>query len=252
MAGRYQYSERTFTDRVIQLEGSHNARDLGGLPTEDGRVTARGRLVRAEFTALVEPGDVDVLIHKIGLKTVVDIRRPSETRHESAPWDEHGVRWHNFPFGLGRGAAVASAGADFPGVYLGYLEHDPATVAQAVATLLEPGNLPAMFHCAAGKDRTGVLSALLLDVLGVTHDAIADDYAMSADAVEPILARLSAQAPYRKMLQGYDVGEHMPHREHMLEFLARLHQRHGGTAEWLSAQRVDPTLIERFRAALLA
>ncbi len=207
--------------------------------------------MRAEFTALVEPGDVDVLIHKIGLKTVVDIRRPAETRHESAPWDEHGVRWVNYPFGLGRGAAVANAGADFPSVYLGYLEHDPATVAQAVATLLEPDNLPAMFHCAAGKDRTGVLSALLLDTLGVSRDAIADDYAMSADAVEPILARLSGQGPYRKMLAGYDTAAHMPHREHMLEFLGRLHERHGGAAEWLRTQRVDPALIERFRGALL-
>ena len=207
--------------------------------------------MRAEFTALIEPGDVDVLVHEIGLKTVVDIRRPSETRHESAPWDEHGVRWLNYPFGLGRGAAVANAGADFPAVYMGYLENDPATVAQAVATLLEPDNLPAMFHCAAGKDRTGVLSALLLDLLGVPHDAIADDYAMSGDAVVPILERLSQQTPYRKMLEGYDPAAHMPDREVMLEFLNRLHDRHGGAAAWLHGHGVDPALIERFRAALL-
>ena len=203
--------------------------------------------MRAEFTALIEPGDVDVLVHEIGLRTVVDIRRRSETRYESAPWDEHGIKWLNYPFGLGRGAAVANAGADFPTVYMGYLEHDPTTVAQAVTTLLEPDNLPAMFHCAAGKDRTGVLSALLLDTLGVTRDAIADDYAMSADAVEPILARLSVQDPYRKMLKGYDPAEHMPEREHMLEFLERL----GGAAAWLLAQGVDPALIERFRSTLL-
>ncbi len=207
--------------------------------------------MRAEFTALIEPGDVDVLVHEIGLKTVVDIRRRSETRHESAPWDEHGVRWLNYPFGLGRGAAVASAGADFPAVYMGYIENDPKTVAEAVSTLLEPDHLPAMFHCAAGKDRTGVLSALLLDTLGVTRDAIADDYAMSGDAVEPILERLSAQDPYRKMLEGYDPAEHMPHRQHMLDFLTRLHSNHGGAAAWLQTQGVDLALIQRFRAALL-
>ena len=223
-----------------------------GFAPEDGRVTARGQLVRAEFTALVEPGDVDVLIHKIGLKTVVDIRRPSRDPVRVRTVGRARRALAQLPLRARQRRRRRDRRRRLSGVYLGYLEHDPATVAQAVATLLEPDNLPAMFHCAAGKDRTGVLSALLLDTLGVSRDVIADDYVMSADAVEPVLARLSAQGPYRKMLEGYDPAEHMPHREHMLEFLARLHERHGGAAEWLRTQRVDPALIERFRGALLA
>ena len=150
------------------------------------------------------------------------------------PWADHGIRWHNFPFGLGKGAAVAAGGADFAAVYLGDLDTDPVTVIQAVETLLDPDNHPAMFHCAAGKDRTGVLSALLLDVLGVPHDAIAEDYAMSAAGTGPILARLAAQPPYERMLAGYTVEEHLPDPNVMLDFLARL----GGVLQWLTRHGV--------------
>ncbi len=240
------------SERVIELEGAHNVRDLGGLPTEDRRSTVYGRLVRAEFTDLIAATDVDLLVHRIGLRTVVDIRRPSETRHESVAWDEHRVTWHNFPFGLGKGAAVAGAGADFAAVYLSYLETDPATVVQAVEVLLDPANHPAMFHCAAGKDRTGVLSALLLDVAGVLPEAIAEDYAMSAVGIEAVLARLAGQRPYERMLADYAVEEHLPHPEFMVDFLRRLHETHGGAASWLGRHGVEAEQLERFRAAILA
>jgi protein-tyrosine phosphatase len=237
--------------RVIELEGAHNVRDLGGLPAGDGRTTLQGRLVRAEFTDLIATADVDLLVGRIGLRTVVDIRRPSEARYESVPWAEHGVRWHNFPFGLGKGAAVAVAGADFAAVYLGYLETDPVTVVAAVETLLDRDNHPAMFHCAAGKDRTGVLSALLLDVLGVPHAAIADDYAMSAAGIEPILARLAAQPPYERMLAGYTLEEHIPDPEVMLAFLRRLDEKFGGAEGWLLSHGVQTESLARFRGAML-
>jgi protein-tyrosine phosphatase len=240
------------SDRIIPLAGAHNARDLGGLPTGDGRTTAFGRLLRAEFTDLVAEGDLDLLVHRIGLRTVVDLRRRGAARHESVPWHEHGVMWVNCPFGLGRGAAVANAGADFVEVYLGYLETDPATVVNAVETLLDPANHPAMLHCAAGKDRTGVLAALLLDVLGVGHAAIAEDYAMSAGAVAPVLARLSAQAPYREMLRDYDVAAHMPDPDVMLAFLRRLQDTHGGARGWLLGHGVDGRWLDAFAESMLS
>jgi protein-tyrosine phosphatase len=101
-----------------------------------------------------------------------------------------------------------------------------------------------MTHCAAGKDRTGVLAALLLDVLEVTHAA-------SGDAVAPVLARLSAQAPYREMLRDYDVTAHMPDPEVMLSFLRRLHETHGGARGWLLEQGVSADRLDGFAESTL-
>jgi hypothetical protein len=108
-----------------------------------------------------------------------------------------------------------------------------------------------MFHCAAGKDRTGVLSALLLDVLGVGWSAIASDYAMTAAGLEPVLARLAAQPPYREMLAGYTVEEHLPHPDVMLDFLMRLDRGYGGAAGWLTRHGVSEAVLQRFRDATL-
>ena len=133
--------------------------------------------MRAEFTALVEPGDVDVLIHEIGLKTVVDIRRPAETRYESAPWDEHGVRWLNFPFGLGRGTAVATAGADFPGVYWATSSTIRPLSSRPSRRCSSPTTCPRCFTAPRARTGPACSARCLLDTLGVTRDVIADDYA---------------------------------------------------------------------------
>ena len=238
--------------RVITLAGAHNVRDLGGLPTRDGGTTAFGRLIRAEFTDLVAGDDLARLFHEIGLRTVVDLRRRGEARHESVPWDRHGVRWVNCAFGLGRGAAVATAGARFVEVYLGYLDADPDTVVRAVDTLLDPAAHPAMLHCAAGKDRTGVLAALLLDVAGVEPEAIAEDYAMSATNLDRVLERLSRQPPYAEMLRDYDLAAHTPDANVMREFLRRLHERDGGASGWLRARGVTRQRLDAFRRSMIA
>jgi hypothetical protein len=237
--------------RVVRLTGGHNVRDLGGLPTTDGRRTRFGRLLRGEFMDLLAEGDAQILVDTMGLRTVVDLRRKSETVAASAEWAAHNVRVVHCPFGLGGRAPVHGAGEGFLKSYLAYVEAGAEQVLQAVTELSRPGSHPAMFHCAAGKDRTGVLGAIILDVLGVRRDAIAHDYAMSADGMEHVLTRLAQLEPYREMLDGWTIEQHVPDPAVILEFLRRLDESHGGAAGWLGGQGIDAPSLDRFRAVML-
>jgi protein-tyrosine phosphatase len=237
--------------RVLRLAGADNVRDLGGLPAGPGRRTATGRIFRGELLPILVEQDVEILIREVGLRTVVDLRTRGEVRHEAGRWLEHEVAWVNCPFRLGKLAPVPGPGADFVSAYLGFLEGGPGAVVLAVETLIDPDNQPALFHCAAGKDRTGVLSALLLDVLGVPHDVIAEDYALTSLALPQVFGRLVEIEPYRRSLADAVVADHEPHAATMSAFLEALHRRHGGGEAWLLAQGIAPSLVARYREMMV-
>ena len=92
-----------------------------------------------------------------------------------------------------------------------------------------------MVHCAAGKDRTGVVVALALAVAGVGHDDIVADYAMTADVIEALFAKLAASPTYAGDMESRDVASHTPRAETMDRVLTLLDERHGGAAGWLEA-----------------
>lgn len=236
-------------DRVLRLAGADNVRDLGGLQTSDGREVRRGRLFRGELM-LIE-ADVELLIARVGLRTVVDLRTRGEVRHNLARWVDHEVDWIHCPFSLGRLAPVPGPGADYVASYMSFLEAGSGPVLLATRTLMSPGSHPALFHCAAGKDRTGVLCALLLDVLGVVHRAIAEDYAMTSDRLPQVLRRLGALEPYKRTLAGSDAADHEARAETMLAFLSELNERHGGAEAWFIAQGLSTDQLAAYRAAML-
>jgi len=238
-------------DRVLRLKGADNVRDLGGLPTADGRATRRGRIFRGELLPALLADDVQILVRRAGLRTVVDLRSRSEVRHEAGSWFEHDVAWVNAPLRLGKFGPVPGPGADYVAGYMGFLSGGPEAILLAVRTLMDPASQPALFHCAAGKDRTGVLCGLLLDVLGVRRTAIADDYAQTATGLPHVFARLVVIEPYRRTLAGADPADHEPFAETMLAFLDEVDRRHGGTEAWLVGQGLEPGLIAGFRTDML-
>jgi protein tyrosine/serine phosphatase len=238
-------------DRVLRLAGADNVRDLGGLPTVDGRRTRRGRLFRGELIAPLLEADVEILVAQVGLRSVVDLRTRGEVRHIPGTWLEHGVAWIHCPFRLGEFGPVPGPGADYVAGYLGFLAADPRPVLLAAGTLMKPDSHPALFHCAAGKDRTGVLSALLLDVLGVSRPVIAEDYAMTSHGLAHVLARLADLEPYSRTLKDADAADHEAVAETMIAFLEALDRRHGGAEAWFVAHGLARDAIDRFRAAML-
>jgi protein tyrosine/serine phosphatase len=117
---------------------------------------------------------------------------------------------------------------------------------------MNPDFHPALFHCAAGKDRTGVLSALLLNVLGVARESIGEDYAMTAQALPQVLERLTGIEPYRASLKGAVAADHEARAETIVDFLEALDQQHGGAEAWLRAHGLAGQELDAFRGAMLA
>ena len=134
--------------------------------------------------------------------------------------------------------------------YLSYLRRRPDSIVGSLQTIARAEGA-ALVHCAAGKDRTGVVVALALDAVGVERDAIVADYLASGDRIEEIMARLVSSSTYRAELQGHDPRQHAPAPGTMERFLAIVDERFGGSVEWLSAYGLGPSDLERLRRRLV-
>jgi protein tyrosine/serine phosphatase len=105
-------------------------------------------------------------------------------------------------------------------------------------------------HCAAGKDRTGVVVALALDAAGVDRDAIVDDYMATTARIDGIMARLISSPTYRSELEGHDPQAHAPVAGTMERVLEVLDDRFGGSAAWLSARGMTDAELDRLSRRL--
>ena len=238
-------------DRFIPLAGADNVRDLGDLPAADGRRTRRGRLLRGEFTPGLTEDDIELLVRRMGLRTVVDLRTRSEIRDAPGAFASHDVAVVSCPLPVVSHEPLPGADEDLLVTYLGFLEADPEPMLNALRTLLDPANHPALFHCAAGKDRTGALSAVLLELLGVPREVNAQDYALTGPRVDSVFRRLSALDTYRDRLSGLSDVVRSAEEETLIAFLDALDERHGGVRGWVEARGVSEDELSAFRDALL-
>jgi protein-tyrosine phosphatase len=252
----------------IDLEGAVNVRDLGGLPGEDGRQTVGGRLLRADNLQDLTPADVARLVDDIGVTTVVDLRSSAELEHEgAAPLDAvPGVRHAHHPVLPELGSATDAIAealltrirrdkSRFPddptcGHYLGYLDDRPDQVVAALRSIARDQGA-ALVHCAAGKDRTGVVVALALTAAGVRPDAVIADYAATGDRVEAILGRLRRSRTYGKDIDRQPVVAHLARPETMAAFLEQMDVRYGGVVSWLADHGFGDDDLRMLRVKLL-
>jgi protein-tyrosine phosphatase len=253
--------ERVSSSRWIDLDGAANVRDLGGLSTVDGRRTRPNRLIRSDSLQGLTDADVRVLVDKHEVRAVADLRtevevdlegpgpmtrEPSvEVRHfslfpeaghntDAAALDEHApivLPWQNRGTDLGE-PDDRRQGAS--GVYLRYLDERPDS-ALAALRLVADTDGATIVHCAAGKDRTGVVTALALAAVGVAREAIIDDYVLTAERIEAILGRLRASRTYADDLQNQTVDTHRPRAAAMRRLLDTLDESYGGAPAWLRA-----------------
>jgi protein-tyrosine phosphatase len=258
------------TVKWIDLDGAVNVRDLGGLATDDGRMTMDRRLLRADNLQDLSAGDVKLLVDEIGVTTVVDLRAPAEVASEGpGPLTRVGTVRHAYRSVLPElGAATDVAAAALAsrrdgalaryaedirvGYYLGYLEDRPDQVVEALRSIAQASGA-ALVNCAAGKDRTGVVVALALSAVGVRHDAIVADYAATAERIEAILDRLRASRTYADDINSRPDAalQDAPRAETMSAFLGQLGERYGGAVRWLADRGFTDGDLGALQAKLL-
>ncbi len=245
----------------IPLDGAVNARDLGGLPTVDGRVTRSGVLLRADNLQDLTPGDIGELQRR-GLGTVLDLRTSAEVeilgpgplratpvRHVHLDLIPHGFEGHSVLERTIPDESAPEHAVDH--LYFDYVRDAPDEVATALRTIADPSSGAVLVHCAAGKDRTGVVVALALSLVGVRRDAVIADYARTDERIEGIVGRLLASPLYSEHAGGRSLDSFRPHSWNMERFLDRIDSEYGGVHGLAMSVGVDEQAVARLSRRLL-
>jgi hypothetical protein len=216
------------SERRLRVDGLFNARDLGGLALRTGGATPRGRVFRSEGVDRLT-ADGWQAVHDAGIRTIVDLRAPSETAKDTGvrpEWSTTVVVDHD---GLD---AAPSFWADYwesglvgtPLYYGPHLDRLPERTGAALRAIAraEPGGV--LFHCAGGRDRTGIVALALLTIAGVEPEEIVADYLVTVDNAPALLASIgvppnegkiealcaehgtSVEGAFRAAVDGFDVG----------------------------------------------
>jgi protein-tyrosine phosphatase len=237
--------------RVLPLESAFNVRDLGHLPVRGRRSTRCGLLFRADSLDWLTPADRHLLFDELGVGTVIDLRTRREAGGDGLsdarlfpavrvlsipliPDEEMEVE----PFPVGDPSAVAEH-------YLGYLDgggREARSVVEAIAESIDSGT-PVLFHCAAGRDRTGVVAALVLLIVGVTRQGVVADYLESNRFAAELTRRLSRNPMYRHH-ERLDTSATKVDRRAIVRFIQLLDERYGGARKWAHSVGIPDDTIE--------
>ncbi|MGH3741772.1 MAG: tyrosine-protein phosphatase [Micromonosporaceae bacterium] len=238
--------------RDLAWSGCVNVRDIGGLPTRDGRRTRTGVLIRAEALHHLDLDGVSA-VGALGPGAIIDLRSNWELG-EPHPFAEspayRRIPWIDDERDAERDPDTERTLAD---LYRGSLDRNTRQVAAIVGAVADTRTGPVVVHCHAGKDRTGLLVAVLLDLVGVVRDEIAADYALSE-------ARLASRAKARAAAEPVETqgsggiaalfARTLP--ETILRSLQHLDRQHGGSRGYLTACGVQKSMIEEVSRRLLA
>ena len=245
--------------RSLAWDGCFNVRDLGGLETAAGGRTRRGAVVRADnVRRLTAAGWESALGH--GVRRLVDLRFEGEGAGEPSPPDDVEVvavslfgppdpgRAKKFDDRMRDADDVAAV---FATSYINTLERSPGVIVEAVAAVADsdPGQ-GVVVHCFAGKDRTGIIAALLLGVAGVPDEIVAADYAASGPGVEALSAPWFAKADSDEVLALRRRVVQAPHAA-MAAVLAWLRADRGGADAYLRDAGLTDAQLERLRVRLI-
>jgi protein-tyrosine phosphatase len=238
------------TERVRPIDGTFNFRDLGGYPTTDGRRTRWRMMYRSDSLHRVTGAS----LMDVGLRSVVDLRYPAECEKEpctvGAP---DPVRYHALPMFENPQRPSDGSVPELDRIYRLIVDTRQSQLVRVLDTLASPDALPAVVFCTAGKDRTGVVVAMLLALLGVERTAIVADYAVSASllADSPLGDRVRASFTERGLDPALADRLLISPPDHMERLLTYVDETYGGVEALAIRAGLAPRRIDDLRGVLL-
>ncbi|SCL29808.1 Protein tyrosine/serine phosphatase [Micromonospora nigra] len=239
-------------NRRIALSSAFNFRDVGGYRGHAGRTVRWGRLYRSDSLHRIGPDDHEAFT-ALGVRTVIDLRRPQEVARDGRVPDLDGLTYrHIHPEHADWAEKPYAPGADLARYladrYADLAQTGTAGLAEAIGLIADSTAAPVVVHCVAGKDRTGIVCALTLSVLGVHDDDIVADYALSTEASQRFSAWLRQTLPE---VQDVPAPFLASPAETMRLFLAELREGHGSVEDYLRHAGVSSAQLTALRTHLL-
>ncbi|MCA9971441.1 MAG: tyrosine-protein phosphatase [Anaerolineales bacterium] len=242
----------TAAARRVVLQGAYNVRHVGGYATGNGRFTRAHAFFRADSLHAITPADTETLLEH-GIQTIIDLRDTAEqTARPNRLAQAPGVDYHHVPlYEHWNRFAVGETGLVSLSRYNELLLARCQAPLRRVFGLLAERPFPALVHCAVGKDRTGLVAGMVLDLAGVPRPQIMADYSHSFGYLTPVLDEWRARA----VVDGFDAAEYeqilRSPPEVMAETLAHLKHVYGGTAAYLAQIGLSAAELERIRERVL-
>lgn len=238
------------SQRHLAIEGTFNLRDLGGYPLAGGRTRWR-RLLRSDgLHRLGEEGISSLLAE--GVATVIDLRRHEECRVQPNPFaDSPAVAYYNVSLFDQLAPGAMSDQDVLYDLYIQALVRRQEAIAQVLRMIADAAEGTVLFHCTAGKDRTGIIAALLLAIAGVETATIIEDYALTKARIAPLISVFLDEAAAR----GTDIETFRPllacEPQTMAETMAYIAETYGSVEAYLAAIGLTPVTIGRLRSRLV-
>ncbi|MEU7819762.1 tyrosine-protein phosphatase [Catellatospora sp. NPDC049133] len=238
--------------RHIAFTHLRNFRDLGGYTGHEGRAVRWGRLYRSDALSKMDDEDWARFL-ELGVGTVIDLRYPFEIARRGRVREHDGLAYHNLsvehrPYRQAELGPEVAVGPFLAGKYAEVAQDGVVELRQALDVIAEAEDAPVVFHCASGKDRTGVLAALVLTLLDVPDEVIAEDFALTELATPGLVADITAQMGVPPVWPGYGRAP----AEVMTLFLAWAREHHGSLRGYAEQRLgIDDAYITRLRANLL-
>jgi protein-tyrosine phosphatase len=243
-------------DRIVPFAGVLNFRDLGGYATLDGRTTRWGRLFRSDAMHDLTDDDL-VTFRRLGVSSVVDLRSSAEVAHTGRGLlEQESLRYVNSPVLSDAETEEPRSESVFDASYLArrylqYLDVGAPAFVGAIGEMTVPENYPLVFNCFLGKDRTGVLAALVLSCLGVERETIVADYVLTDERMLFIKDKLRRDPLQRETIDLTPPALLAAHESTMSNFLDEVDRRYGGARRWVEGAGIDPEQVERLEELVL-
>ena len=245
--------------RHIKFESVSNFRDLGGYQAKDSRTLAWRRLFRSGYLHPMTERDSTRLKEEIKLTSVIDLRNDKELQQlkEVSLLNDAGIKYFNVPFiSYSEEQLLYHVYHDFLNmgeVYLFNIRHKEygRQIIDAMEIITEPANLPLLFHCGAGKDRSGVMAAFILSVLGVDDNDIIADYILSAPYMKDLITRLMNEPGTPEDIRNLPAYTWEASSASMVRFLSSLKREFGSVRGYLAMHGAETSLFNRLEKALL-